>query len=63
MPLEVKNSFIKKKSVNPYNSGGGKLLFIPHINTTYFAAKSLRYNGPLTWNSFSQGMSNNIFLM
>ena len=48
LPLQVKNIFIKSESVNPYNTKGDKLLFIPHINTTYFGTKSLRYNGPLT---------------
>ena len=59
LPLQVKNIFIKNESVNPYNTRGGKLLFIPHINTTHFGTKSLRYNGPLTWNNFSQSMNNN----
>ena len=59
LPLQVKNIFIKNESVNPYNTSGGKLLFIPYINTTHFGTKSLRYNGPLTWNNFSQSMNNN----
>ena len=63
LPSQVKNNFIKNKSVNPYNSGDGKLLFIPHINATHFGTKSLRYNSPLTWNNFSQSMNNYIFLM
>ena len=52
----------KDESVNPYKTRGGKLLFIPHINTTYFGTKSLRYNGLLTWNNFSQSMNNNNFI-
>ena len=48
LPLQVKNIFIKNESVNPCKTRGGKLLFIPHINTTHFGTKSLRYNGPLT---------------
>ena len=59
LPLQVKNIFIKNESVNPYNTRGGKLLFIPHINTNHFGTKSLRYNGPLTWSNFSQSMNNN----
>ena len=59
LPLQVKNTFIKKESVNPYNTGGGKLLSIPCINTTHFGTKSLRYNGPLTWNNIAQSMNNN----
>ena len=58
LPLQVKNIFIKNESVNPYNTRGGKLLFIPHINTTHFGTKSLRYNGPLTWKNLSQSMNN-----
>ena len=34
-----KTIFIKKESVNTYNTIGGKLFFIPHINTTHFGAK------------------------
>ena len=48
LPLQAKNIFIKNESVNPYNTRGGKLLFIPYTNTTHFGTKSLRYNGPLT---------------
>ena len=62
LPLQVKNIFIKNESVNLNNTRGGKLLFIPHINTTHFSTKSLRYNGPLTWNNFSQSMNNNNFV-
>ena len=62
LPLQVKNIFIKNESVNPYKTRGGKLFFIPHINTTHFGTKSLRYNGPLTWNNFSQSMNNNNFV-
>ena len=61
LPLQVKNIFIKNKSVNPYNSRGDKLLFIPHIITTHFGTKSLRFNGLLTWNNFCQSMNNNNF--
>ena len=62
LPLQVKNIFIKNESVNPYKTRGGKLLFIPHINATHFGTKLLRYNGPLTWNNFSQSMNNNNFV-
>ena len=59
LPLQVKNIFTQNESVSPYNTRGDKLLFIPHINTTHFGTKSLRYNDPLTWNNFSQSMNNN----
>ena len=39
LPLQVKNIFIKNESLNPYRTRGGKLLFIPHINTTHFRTK------------------------
>ena len=55
------NIFIKNELANPYNSRGGELLFIPHINKLHFGAKLLRCNGPLTWNDFSQSMNNNNF--
>ena len=58
LPLQVKNIFIKNESVNPYNTRGGKLFFIPQVHTTHFGTKSLRYNGSLTWNN-SQSMNNN----
>ena len=61
LPLQVKNIFIKNESVNLYNARGGKLLFIPHISTTHFGTKSLRYNGILTWNNFSHSMTKNNF--
>ena len=59
LPLQFKNIFISNESVNSYNTRVGKLLFIPHINTTHFCIKLLRYNGHLTWNKFSQSMNNN----
>ena len=52
---------IQNKSVNPCSAGGGKLFFIPHISTTDFGTKSLRYNGPLTWMSVSQSLDSNDF--
>ena len=61
MSLQAKNIFIKNKSVSPYNTRNGKLLFILHINTDHFGTKSLRFNGPLTWNNFAQNMNNNNF--
>ena len=57
-PLVVENIFIQNESVSPYNFIGGKLLFITHINTTHVGTKSLRYNGPLASNNFSQSMNN-----
>ena len=39
--LQVKNSFIKNESVNPYKTKGGELLFIPPINTNHFGTQSL----------------------
>ena len=51
LPLQVKNIFIQNELVKPYNTGYGKLLFIPHINTTHFDTKSLKYNGTLTRNN------------
>ena len=61
LPLQVKNILIKNESVNPYNTRGGKLLFIPYINTSHFGTKSLRYNCPLPWKNFCQNMNNNNF--
>ena len=40
------------ESVNLYNTRGGKLLFIPQVNTTHYGIKFLRYNGPVIWNDF-----------
>ena len=40
------------ESVNLYNTRGGKLLFIPQVNTTHYGIKFLRYNGPVFfWNT------------
>ena len=61
LQLRVKNIFIKNKSVNPCNTRSGKMLFIPHINTTHFRTKSLKYNDYLTCNNFSQNMNNSNF--
>ena len=61
LPLQVKNILIKNESVNPYNTRGGKLLFIPYINTSHFGTKSLRYNCPLLWKNFCQNTNNNNF--
>ena len=61
LQLRVKNIFIKNKSVNPYNTRSDKMLFIPHINTTHFGTKSLKYNDYLTCNNFSQSMNNSNF--
>ena len=55
-------TLLLNKSVNPYNTRGGKQLFIHHINTNHFGTKSLRYNGPLTLSNFSQSMNSNNIL-
>ena len=34
VPLKIKDIFSTNESVNPYNTRGGKLLFIRHVNTT-----------------------------
>ena len=52
LPLKIKYIFTTNESVNPYNTRGGKLLFIPQVNTTRYGIKSLRYNGPVIWNDF-----------
>ena len=71
LSLQVNNIFIQNESLNPDNIRDGKLLFMPHINTTHFGTKSLRYNGSLTWNkevltsllgTTSESMNNNKFI-
>ena len=39
--LQVKKFFIQNESDNPYDSRGGEVLFIPHINATHVYIKSL----------------------
>lgn len=51
--------FTTNESVNPYYTRGGKLLFIPQVNTTRYGIQSLRYNGPFIWNDFFQNTKNN----
>ena len=51
--------FTTNESVNPYNTRGGKLLFIPQVNTTRYGIQSLRYNGPFIWNYFFRNTVNN----
>ena len=58
------NSFYRtlNESVNPYNTRGGKLLFIPHINATHLGSELLKCDGPLTWNNFFRSLKNkNLF--
>ena len=59
LPLKIKDIFTTNESVNPYNTRGGKLLFIPQVNTTHYGIKSLRYNGPVIWNDFFRNTDNN----
>ena len=59
LPLKIKDIFTANEFVNPYNTGGGKLLFIPQVNTTHYDIKSLRYNGPVIWNHFFRNTNNN----
>ena len=63
LPLKIKDIFTTNESVNPYNTRGGKLLFIPQVNTTHYGIKSLRYNGPVIWNDFFRNTDkyNNLF--
>ena len=42
LPLEIKDIFTTNESVNPYHTKGGKLLFIPQVDTTHYGIKSLR---------------------
>ena len=59
LPWKIKDIFTTNESVNLYNIRGGKLLFIPQVNTTYCGIKSLRYNGPVIWNDFFRNIDNN----
>ena len=59
LPLKIKYIFTTNESVNLYNTRGGKLLFIPHVNTTHYGIKSLRYNGLVIWNDFFRNTDNN----
>ena len=59
LPLKIKYIFTTNESVNPYNTRGGKLLFIPPVNTTHYGIKSLRYNRPVFWNDFFRNTDNN----
>ena len=59
LPLKIKDIFTTNESVNPYNTRGGKLIFITHTNITHCDVKSLRYNGPVIWNDFFRNTNNN----
>ena len=59
LPLEIKDIFTTNESISPYNTRGGKLLFIPQVNTIHYGIKSLRCNGPVTWNYFFRNTDNN----
>ena len=59
LPLKIKDFFTTNESVNPYNTRGGKLLFIPQVNTTHYGINSLRYNGPVIWNDSFRNTDNN----
>ena len=48
LPLKIKDIVTTNESVNRYNTRGGKLLFMPEVNTTYYGIKYLRYNGPFS---------------
>ena len=45
--LKYKDIFNTNESVNPYNTRGGKLLFITQVNTVHYDIKSLRNNDPV----------------
>ena len=59
LPLKIKDIFTTNESVKSYNTRGGKLLFIPHVNITHCDVKFLRYNGPVIWNDFFRNTNNN----
>ena len=59
LPLEINDTFNTNESVNPYNTRGGKLLYIPQVNRTHYGIKSLRYNSPVIWNDFFRNTNNN----
>ena len=59
LPLKIKYIFTANESFNLYNTRGGKLLFIPQVNTTHYGIKSSRYNGLVIWNDFFQNTDNN----
>ena len=59
LPLTIKDILTTNESVNPYNTRGGKLLFIPQVNLTHYGIKSLVYNDPVIWNDFFQNTDNN----
>ena len=59
LPLKIKDILTTNESVNLYNTSGGKLLFIPQVNSTHYGIKSLVYNGPVIWNNFFRNTDNN----
>ena len=59
LPLKLKDIFSTNESINPYNTRGGKLLFIPQVSTTHYGIKSVRCNGHVIWNYFFQSTDNN----
>ena len=59
LPLKIKDICTTNESVDPYNTRGGKLLFIPQVNTTHYGIKPLRYNGLVILNEFFQNIDNN----
>ena len=58
LPLKLKDIFSTNESINPYNTRGGKLCFIPQVSTTHYVIKSVRYNGHVIWNDFFQNTDN-----
>ena len=42
LPLKIKYIFTTNECAQPYNTRGGKLLFIPQVNTPHYGIKSLR---------------------
>ena len=51
--------FTLNKSLNPHNTRGGKLLLKAQVKSSHYDAKSLRYDGPVTWNNFSRNINDN----
>ena len=53
LPSELQTLFVKNELVHSFNTRSSNLLHVPRVNTNHYGISSLKYNGPLTWNSFS----------
>ena len=57
-PTEIEDLLCVNYSLNPYNTWGRNLFYLPEKNTAHERMNSVSYNSPSRWNFFCRDTNN-----